>query len=98
MAFGSFEKYILMSRVLADAVKHELKKRKTDKHVFAWVRPEYYPDYRHVLLFPPKAIAETGMFFLFPRWGVFMQQIRITLVLCERYRPDKMTALSPWRA
>ena len=54
MAFVSFEKYALMSLVLADAVEHEPKKRKKGEHVLAWVRPENSSDHRNVLLSPPK--------------------------------------------
>ena len=40
MAFFSFEKYNLISRVLAAAVEREPKKRTRGKHVFDWVRAE----------------------------------------------------------
>ena len=49
MAFVSFEKYDLISRVLAAAVEREPKKRTRGKHVFDWVRPEIIMEQRHAV-------------------------------------------------
>jgi len=97
MAFVSFEKYALMSLVLADAVEHEPKKRKKGEHVLAWVRPENSSDHRNVLLSPPKSTM--GPAHVLPLLLSARSQATYPKDSCyeESYHLDKMTVSSPWR-